>query len=100
MFDWQVAALPVSEFQELWREYVAAFGELIRQADHDARSAAAMHLVWLLCIQTLNTLSVVGSGRQSSAYYEAILGHAMSSAEDSLARVKRPVSCKTAEAGL
>ena len=41
----QVAELPVSEFQELWREYVAAFGELIRQADHDARSAAALHLV-------------------------------------------------------
>jgi len=35
----------VPEFQELWREYVAAFSELIRQADHDARSAAAMHLV-------------------------------------------------------
>ena len=41
----QVAALPVSEFNALWREYVAAFGDLIRQADHDARSAAAMHLV-------------------------------------------------------
>ena len=41
----QVAELPVSEFNALWREYVAAFGDLIRQADHDARSAAAMHLV-------------------------------------------------------
>ena len=41
----QVAALQVSDFDALWRDYVAAFGGLIRQADHDAQSAAAKQMV-------------------------------------------------------
>ena len=37
----------MSEFNALWREYVAAFGELMRQADRDAQSPAAKQMVCL-----------------------------------------------------
>ena len=35
----------VSEFDALWREYVAAFGELLRPAECNAQSPAAKRLV-------------------------------------------------------
>jgi hypothetical protein len=35
----------VSEFDALWREYVAAFGELLRPAEYNAQSAASRRLV-------------------------------------------------------
>ena len=42
--------MPVSEFNALWREYVAAFGELIRPAECNAQSSAAKRMVRWHCI--------------------------------------------------